>query len=419
MAKLKFTKVKGTRDFYPEEMAFRNWLFGKMREVSKRFGYEEYEGPILEPLELYAAKSGEELVKKQTFSLKDRGGRTLALRPEMTPTLARMVAQKQEELPKPIRWFSIGPRFRYEKPQKGRLREFYQWDVDLIGDKTPEADAEVIAVACEFFKTLDLSPEQIRIKVNDRRLMEQKLDLIGIRKKKILEVFSAIDKKDKMEISEWEKWLSEIGLTDLQVKDLKGILKDKDFARESENLTRIFSTLNDMGVANYVEFDPRIVRGLDYYTGTVFEARDKDGEFRAILGGGRYDSLVEIVGGQPLPAVGFAAGDVVIEEVLRKYKKIPKEPSQAKYLVTTFNPSLSRTSISLATQVRNLGGMVELYTNPTTKLDKQLKYANQKGIPNVFIVGPKEDAKGTVTLRDMETGKEETFSRKELKNRIK
>lgn len=415
MAKVKFQKVKGTRDFYPEQMAFQNWLFGKMREVSKRFGYEEYEGPILEPLELYAAKSGEELVKKQTFTLKDRGGRVLALRPEMTPTLARMVAQKQESLVKPIRWFSIGPRFRYEKPQKGRGREFFQWDVDLIGSKAPEADAEVIAIAATLLKEIGLSPNQVKIKVSDRVLMEQKLEFINIAKGKIQEVFRAIDKKDKLKATEWEKWLAEIGLTKLQIKDLKGILVDKDFAGESENLTRIFSTLEDLGVASYVEFDPMIVRGLDYYTSTVFEAQETGGGLRAILGGGRYDSLVEIVGGKPLPGVGFAAGDFVLEEVLKKYKKIPKvSVSPTRVLITVFDEGFFRQSIKVASALREKGVNTELYPDPTTKLDKQLKYADKKKIPYVVIIGPEEEKKGEVTVKNMEKKTQESVPLKSL-----
>lgn len=415
MAKARFQKVKGTRDFYPEEMAFQNWLFGKARQVSKRFGYEEYEGPILEPLELYAAKSGEELVKKQTFSLKDRGGRRLALRPEMTPTLARMVAQKQEELPKPIRWFAIGPRFRYEQPQKGRTREFYQWDVDLIGSSSPEADAEVIAIAATFLKELGFSPAQVKIKVNDRALMEQKLSLIGIRKGKILEIFSAIDKKDKMEISEWEAWLTKIGLTDLQAKDLKGILKDKDFGGESENLTRIFSTLKDMGVAEYVEFNPGVVRGLDYYTGVVFEAQDTSGEFRSILGGGRYDNLVEVIGGKPLPGVGFACGDAVLEEFLKKYKKIPDLPvCPTRVLVTVFDEAFFRKSIEVASLLRGKGINTEAYPDARDRLDKQLKYADQKGIPYAVIIGPEEEAKGVATVKNMKKKTQEEVPLKEL-----
>ncbi|MFZ5366261.1 MAG: histidine--tRNA ligase [Patescibacteria group bacterium] len=406
MRKLKFQSVKGTRDFYPDQMAFRNFLFGKMREVSKKFGYQEYEGPILEPLELYAAKSGEELVKKQTFVLTDRGGRKLALRPELTPTLARMVAQKQGELPKPIRWFSIGPRFRYEQPQKGRLREFYQWDIDILGSEAPEADAEIIAIAAEFLKSLGLTPKEVKIKVNDRSLMEQKLSFIEIPKEKIQEVFRAIDKKEKMAEKDWQDWLSEIDLNPLQIKDLEGILKDKDFSRESEKLTRIFSTLSDLGVAEYVEFDPNIVRGLDYYTGVVFEARDTKGKFRAILGGGRYDNLVEVVGGQRLPGVGFAAGDVVIEEVLKEYKKIPDVTSlPTKVLVTVFDESLFRKSLEVATLLRRSNIETELYLEPAS-LDKQFKYASQQNIPYVIILGPEEEKSGTVTIKNMKTGEQ-------------
>jgi histidyl-tRNA synthetase len=421
MSRLKFQPVKGTRDFYPEQMAFRNWLFEKMKEVSKRFGYQEYEGPILEPFELYAAKSGEELVKKQTFVLTDRGGRKLALRPEMTPTLARMVAQKQASLPKPIRWFSIGPRFRYEQPQKGRAREFYQWDIDILGSQAPEADAEIIAIAAEFFKSVGLSPKEVKIKVNNRKLMEEKLSFIEIPKTKIQDVFRAIDKqslllrnKKEKGLAEWKEWLKEIGLNSLQIKDLQGILKDKDFSRESEELTRIFSTLTDLGVAEYVEFDPNIVRGLDYYTGVVFEAQDIKGKFRAILGGGRYDNLVEIVGGPKIGGVGFAAGDVVVEEVLREYKKIPLlSPTPTKVLVTLFDEAFFRDSLLIAKKLRDAGVTTEMYLE-LTKLDKQLKYANQKNIPFVAIIGPDEIKNNTVTLKDMQTGEQESLSLEKL-----
>lgn len=421
MAKVKFQPVKGTRDFYPEQMVFRNWLFGKMREVSQRFGYQEYEGPILEPLALYAAKSGEELVKNQTYILEDRSGDKLALRPEMTPTLARMVAQKQNELPKVLRWFTIGPRFRYEQPQKGRFREFYQWDIDLIGSQAPEADAEILAIAAEFFKSLGLSPEQIRIKVNDRHLMERKFDLIEIPKNKIPEVLRAIDKKEKMDEKDWRSWLSEIGLSTLQIKDLEKILQDRDFSQESEELTRIFSTLTDMGVAEYFEFDPSVVRGLDYYTSTVFEARDKDGDFRAIIGGGRYDNLVEVVGGTSTPGMGFACGDAVLEEVLKKYNKIPDFPtSPTRVLVTIFNESLLRKSIEIATLIRCQNKInCELYPDATVKLDKQLKYADKKGIPYVIIIGPDEASKNEVTIKNLKTGEQKSVSAGKIKEVIK
>jgi len=412
--KIKPQTLKGFRDFYPEEMAFRNWLFEKAREVSQRFGYQEYEGPALERLSLYEAKSGEELVKEQTFILTDRRGRKLALRPELTPTLARMVAQKREELVFPIRWFSIGPRWRYEKPQKGRYREFWQWDVDLIGADTPEADAEIIAVACEFFKEVGLTDKEVVIKVNNRRLMEQKLDLIEVKKGQRPQVFRAIDKKDKMDPKKWEKYLQEIGLTPLQIKDLKGILKDKDFAGESEELTTIFSTLADLGFSSYVEFDPTVVRGLDYYTGTVFEACDRKGEFRAILGGGRYDNLVEVVGGPKLPGVGFAAGDAILEAVLKKYQKIPSFVSvPTKVLITIFDEKFYRDSLKIAKVLRDKGVPTEVYLTPI-KLDKQLKYADRKGIPYAVIIGPDEAKNKTVTIKDLKTGKQKTVPQKEF-----
>lgn len=417
----KQTKIqppKGFRDFYPNEMAARQWLFEKMRRVSRLFGYEEYEGPCLESLELYAAKSGEELVKEQAFVLTDRTGQKLALRPELTPTLARMVSQKQTQPLKPIRWFSIGPRWRYEKPQKGRTREFYQWDVDLLGVESPEADAEIIAIAAEFLKEVGLSPAEVVIKINNRRLMEQKLNLIEIPKQKNFLIFKAIDKKEKMAEDEWDLWLKEIGLTDLQIKDLKEILKDKDFSGESEELTATFSTLEDLGVAEYVEFDPTIVRGLDYYTGTVFEAKDRQGEFRSILGGGRYDNLVETIGGPRISGVGFAAGDKVIEEVLKKFGLWPNiNPTPTQVLVTVFDERTFRDSLKIVRQLRTEGVSTELYLT-LEKLDKQLKYADQKGIPFVIILGPEEISKGTVTLKNLSTGKQEIIPQQKLKKEL-
>lgn len=397
--------IKGFRDFYPESMAFRNWLFGKMRKVSRLFGYQEYEGPILEPVSLYEAKSGEELVKKQTFRLKDRGGRHLALRPELTPTLARMVAAKQYELAFPLRWFSIGPRFRYEAPQKGRAREFYQWDVDLVGINTPEADAEIIALACRFFQELGLTNKEVVIKINNRRFMDFKLSLIEIPKKLIPLVFRAIDKQavDK---------LQKQGLTLSQVVELKKILTDRDFSFESEELTQNFSTLKDLGVDKFVEFDPRVVRGLDYYTGTVFEARDRKGKFRAILGGGRYDNLIELFGGRALSGVGFAAGDIVIEEVLKDYGRLPAKsevrPNPTCILITVFDNSTFRESLKAFTILQSMGINTEIYPDSKVKLDKQLKYADRKDIPYVLILGPEEITSGKATLKNLSTGKQET-----------
>lgn len=410
MRNINLQPVKGTRDFYPEEMRFRRWLFGKMRLVSEKFGFEEYDGPILEPIELYLGKSSEELVKKQTFLLDDRGGKTLALRPELTPTLARMIAAKSKQLTFPARWYSIGERFRYEQPQKGRTREFYQWDVDLLGVDSPEADSEVIALAINFFKELGFTAKEIVVKINSRKLMDFKFQLTELSPDQKKEVMKAIDRRDKMEPAQWLLYLKSIGLKELQIKDLQKILKDTDYKIESPELTEVFSTLSDLGVADFIEYDPSIVRGLDYYTGTVFEVRDRKGSFRSILGGGRYGNLVENLGGAKISGVGFAAGDVLLELLLKEYGKISQEIKHPTLvLVSVFAEAQYRASLKMAHLLRDLGFNIEFYLK-ADKLDKQLKYADKKGIPYVVIIGPDEEKTGKITVKDMVKKKQETIT---------
>lgn len=410
MKRINLQPVKGTRDFYPVEMRFRRWLFGKMREISEAFGFEEYEGPILEPIELYLGKTSEEIVKKQTFLLSDRGGKTLALRPELTPSLARIVAKAKNQLTFPLRWYSIGPRFRYEQPQKGRTREFYQWDVDLLGVDSPEADAEVIALAVNFLRELGFTEKEVVVKINSRKLIDFKLSLLEITDDKKKKIIKAIDKKDKLDNQKWIGLLKEIGLNDLQVKDLEKILQDKDYRIESPELTEVFSTLSDLGVANYCEYDPSVVRGLDYYTGTVFEVRDRKGDFRAVLGGGRYNNLVENIGGEKITGIGFAAGDVILELLLKEYNKVPKiQKNNTLILVTVFDESLYRTSLKIANRLRKEGFNTEYYLKEE-KLDKQLKYADSKGIPFVLIIGPDEERKNVVTVKNLIDRKQETLN---------
>src|ERR1700690_2714432 len=280
--------VKGTRDFYPEQMAIRNWLYETARSVSSSFGYQEYEAPILESLELYAAKSGEELVKEQSYVFPDRGGSQIALRPELTPSLARMIAQKQKELTFPVRWWSFGPFWRYERPQKGRTREFFQWNVDILGADSPEADAENVAVLATFFNRVGLKPSQVLILVNNRRLMDSQFDMLGVTKDVRPAVSAWIDRRGKMTFEAWEENSKEIGLTRAQLTGLNSMLNDKELWKQSEELTRFFSATEALGVSEYIRFDPSIVRGLQYYTGTVFEAWEVGGEIkRSILGGGR------------------------------------------------------------------------------------------------------------------------------------
>jgi len=408
--------VKGTREFYPPEMAIRNWLYANIRNVSESFGYSEYDGPFLEPIDLYAAKSGEELVKEQSFVFPDRGGNLITLRPELTPSLARMVAQKQRQMIYPLRWWSFGPFWRYEKPQKGRTREFFQWNIDLIGSKSPEADAELIAICAEFFKRIGLSPDNVKVLINDRRLMDRKLSEIGIDaslKKKALKI---IDRQDKMNNVTWKAYALDNGLKEEQFNGLKKILENNDLYQESDELLNIFSALENLGVQEYVQFDPKIVRGLDYYTGVVFEARDIGKSTRAILGGGRYDDLVKDVGGEPLTGVGFAMGDVVLPIILEQYGLLPDlQINPARILVTIFDEESIPVSLSIATVLRKAGFSVQTYPE-AAKIAKQLKYADRCAIQFALIVGPEEEEQAIVQVKDMKTREQSSVPLAELVN---
>jgi histidyl-tRNA synthetase len=399
--------VKGTRDFYPEEMARRVWLYERIRAVSRRFGYQEYEGPILEPIALYAAKSGEELVKEQAFVLTDRGGDSLAMRPELTPTLARMVAQRQNELPRPIRWWSFGPFWRYERPQKGRTREFFQWNIDLLGVDGVLADAEMVAVAASFLLEAGLTAEEVVLQVNSRPLMDAALREAGIAGDAKQAAFKLIDKRDKLEAVEWAAYATSLGFAEAQVRALEGILTDRELWRRSEELVQLFDGLDAYDLGSMVAFEPSVIRGLDYYTGTVFEVRDRDGEFRAILGGGRYDDLIADVGGDPLPGTGFAMGDVVISLVLEKYGKLPAlRPSPTAVLVTVFAPDLAGASVRAACALRRAGIAAELYPG-VAKMAKQIRYADQQKVPFAVVIGPEEAAQGLVALKELASGAQE------------
>ena len=402
--------VKGTRDFYPEAMAFRNWLHAKVRAVSKRFGYQEWEAPILERLELYAAKSGEELVKEQSFVLTDRGGDELALRPELTPSLARLIAQRQASLILPARWFSFGPFWRYERPQRGRTREFFQWNIDLLGAETPAADGEIVAIGAEFLRSLGLSASEVGIHVNSRRLMERKLAEIGVADEQRMDVFRLIDRRDRLSPEKWTAWALDAGLSERQLADLRDLLSNADLWQESEELRRVFATAQTFGLDDYLTYDASIVRGLDYYTGPVFEAYDRERKFRAIFGGGRYDNLVADVGGNRITGVGFAMGDVIIELLLDhagKRPDLPATPSQV--LVTLFDADLYPQTLAFASRLRRAGINSEQILEPA-RLGKQIRFADRKGIPYVAILGPDELEAGQVVLKNLATGEQQAYS---------
>ena len=400
--------VKGTRDFYPEQMAIRTWLYQIVREVSESFGYQEWEAPLLETLDLYAAKSGEELVKEQSYVFKDRGGDEITLRPELTPSLARLIAQKQQQLTFPLRWWSFGPFWRYERPQKGRTREFFQWNVDMLGPNTPEADAENVAVLATFFQRVGLTPDEVLILVNDRRLMDAQFDKFDVEKAMRPAASSWIDRREKLSPDGWNTYGKEIGLSESQIGNLKVMLDDRDLWKQSPQQVRFYKAIDALGVSQFVRFDPSIVRGLLYYTGTVFEAWEVGGEIRrSILGGGRYDNLLSDVGGESLPAVGFAMGDVVIMLMLEKYGLLPTEldVNPAPVLVTVFDEGLQLASLELATKLRGSGLKVVVYPE-AAKLGKQFKYADRIGAKVTLVLGPDETVNDQVAVKNLISGEQ-------------
>lgn len=414
-SKILIQPVKGTREFYPEEMAQRNYIYQKVRQAAQLFGYQEWDAPFIETIDLYAAKSGEELVKKQSYVFEDRGGGLIALRPELTPSLARMIAQKQGELAFPVRWWSFGPFWRYENVQKGRTREFFQWNVDMLGVNSPEADAELIGVAATFLRIAGLTPAQATVYVNNRRLMDAQFDALAIPPEKRMDISNLVDRRSKMEPAKWDAYAGELGLSQSQLDGLKQVLGDYELWRKSDELVRLFKALEALGVAEYVKFDPNIMRGLLYYTGTVFEAFDVSGNVRrAILGGGRYDNLLRDVGGDPLSGVGFAMGDVVIGIILQEKGLIPPfVPTPAPVLVTVFDESLWMDAYALAGELRAAGINATTYPEPA-KLPKQFKFGDRMGMRVTIVVGPDEAAAGQVTVKDLKSGQQQTVARGEI-----
>jgi histidyl-tRNA synthetase len=413
--KASIQSVKGTRDFYPEEMAVRTFLYETARKVSESFGYQEWDAPFLETIDLYAAKSGEELVKEQSFVFPDRGGDLITLRPELTPSLARLVAQRQKQLAYPLRWWSWGPFWRYERPQKGRTREFFQWNIDLIGVDTPQADAEMAAIAATFLREAGLASDQVQLLVNNRKLMDAELAALGVARELRKDVFRVIDRRDKLSPSAWEAYAEEAGLNTAQIDGLKNILADDQLWQKSPEMETFFSMVATLGLSEYVRYAPHIIRGLDYYTGTVFEAWDTHGEFRAILGGGRYDNLVSDVGGDPLPAMGFAMGDLVISLVLKKFGCLPPtlNASPARVLVTVFDEDSFESAFQIAAQLRQAGVNTAVYPE-AAKLARQFKYGDRMGMHFAIVLGPDERAQGLAALKDLRTGEQRTLPQAEL-----
>ena len=392
--------LPGFRDFYPEQLAERAHITGVWRDVARRFAFVEYDGPPLEPLELYTRKSGDEIVG-QLYSFTDKGGREVSLRPEMTPTLARMAAAKANALRKPIRWFSVPQLFRYERQQRGRLREHFQLNVDIIGEADVTADAELLAVAIEIMRGCGLSSSDVRARVSDRRLLHAMLASLEVAEQSHSAVFGVVDKLERQPRDVSRAKLIELGLRDDAVDSLFEVLGsttldeiDRRFGpRSPETLAitaemrRYFACLDGLGVLEWVTLDLTIVRGLAYYTGVVFELFDARGELRAICGGGRYDTLLASLGGVDLPALGFGMGDVVLGELLRDRGLLPKTAGGPQVWVAAESSEQGHDVRRAATALRRHGVSVE-YALREQPLMKQVKAAKSAGAEWVLTLHP-------------------------------
>ena len=406
--------VRGTRDFYPEEMRLRNWLFDNFDDAALLHGFEEYDAPVLEHEELYTRKQGEEITQ-QLYNFQDKGGRKVALRPEMTPSLARMVMSRAGALPMPIKWYSIPQCWRYERTQRGRGREHYQWNVDIWGTNEISADAELISVLVTFFEGVGLTEEDLVIRMSSRKVLEEVLGSLGIVGDMFAQTCIIVDKMDKLPADVVSEQLSALGIEDNAIKTIQSTLgiKDMDSLRsmlgeESPaviELTSLFSALEAYGISEWIEFDASIVRGLAYYTGPVFEAHDRAGELRAICGGGRYDKLLSTLGGKDLPATGFGFGDMVIMELLAEKGLVPELTSGNDDVVISLSPELRNAAMHVASSLRARGRSVDLVLE-NKRLKWAFKHAERSGAQRLVMVMPDEWKDGKVRIKDLETGEE-------------
>jgi len=409
---MKIPSVKGTRDFYPADMAVRNFIVDGWKKVSLRNGFEEYDGPIFEYLKMFQLKSGDEIAE-QLFSLTDRGGRDLALRPEITPTLARMVNQQINSLPRPIKWFSVPRLFRAERPQKGRLREFFQWNVDIIGVDDVLADAETIFCAIDYLREVGLTPDDIVVKISSRKMLAAVLKSIGIDKSKLDGLYAVLDKRNKLPDEAFGEML-EKQLPDkakrqkvLKLMNTESIEQIQSMfgAQEAfDELTQLMLLLNKMAVSDYCKFDPGIVRGLAYYTGIVYEIYDRADQLRAIGGGGRYDDLLKQFGGPAIPATGFGIGDCILGILLEEKGLLKPKPKELDYFVAYVKEDYKGKAIELAVQLRSRG-LIADFSYKAGKLGKQLKLASESNAKKCIIIGD-EFKNNELVIKDMGTGEQ-------------
>ncbi|GJP31374.1 hypothetical protein CLOM_g12014 [Closterium sp. NIES-68] len=407
---------RGTRDFPPDDMRLRNWLFGHFRQVSTLFGFEEVDYPVLESEELFVRKAGEEITQ-QLYNFEDKGGRRVALRPELTPSLARLVLQKGKSLPLPVKWFAIGQCWRYERMTRGRRREHYQWNMDVLGVPGVEAEAELLAAVVAFFTRVGLSSKDVGIRVSNRKVLQEVVDGSGVPADKFAAVCVIVDKRDKIGEGAVGKELAELGVSETAARAILGTMKITSLQQLREHLAasgvpesgsaavgdleRLFVLAEAHGFADWLEFDASVVRGLAYYTGTVFEAFDRAGELRAICGGGRYDRLLSTFGAAAdTPACGFGFGDAVIVELLKQRGLLPALQPTVDDIIVPLDQSLNGAAASLAARLRQQGRRVDLVLE-TKRLKWAFKQAERVNASRMIILGSSEWERGVVKVKDL------------------
>ena len=400
--KLSTEPYKGVRDFYPEDQFLQKYIFEHMERVCELFGYEEFNASILEPAELYRSKTSEEIVNEQTYTFTDRGEREVTLRPEITPSFARMVAARVREIPMPARWYSIGNVFRYERPQKGRLREFWQLETNIIGAEGVESDAEIIAVAHGIMKSLGADERNFEIRVSDRRLLDSVYDEHDLSPEVRASVTRLLDKRDKIDNVK-EELAKAVGATTAQK-----LLDQLEMTTSTAYLEELRTQLEYIGVRN-MTVDTTVTRGFDYYTGMVFEVFDTDTENRrSLFGGGRFDNLLSLFGGEPIPAVGFAMGDVTARDFLEAHNLLPTYAPATELMIAIVDKDAMGHAIKLAQDLRREDVTVSVNFSDK-RIGDQVRQADKMKIPFLIAVGTKERESGRYTVKNLATGAEMTL----------
>ncbi|WJZ93084.1 hypothetical protein VitviT2T_012046 [Vitis vinifera] len=420
--KIDVNPPRGTRDFPPEDMRLRNWLFNHFREVSRSFGFEEVDFPVLESEALFIRKAGEE-IRDQLYCFEDRGNRRVALRPELTPSLARLVIQKGKSVSLPLKWFAVGQCWRYERMTRGRRREHYQWNMDIIGVPEVMAEAELISSIVTFFKRVGITASDVGFKVSSRKVLQEVLRCYSIPENLFGKVCVIIDKMEKIPIDEITKELKSLGMSEEAIKDLLQVLSIKSLTKLEEilgaageavaDLKQLFSLAEKFGYSEWIQFDASVVRGLAYYTGIVFEGFDREGKLRAICGGGRYDRLLSTFGGDDVPACGFGFGDAVIIELLKEKGLLPELSLQVENIVCALDHYLQGAAAAVATRLREKGQSVDLVLE-SKPLKWVFKRAARTNAQRLILVGNSEWQRGMVSVKILSSGEQYEIKLDEL-----